>query len=147
MSLYIAKKCRCFNMRSLKILVVIVFSLQSLVCVANDDYYIEDGERVELLAVTEPESKLRVLSSVRFYQKRSGSIVGIGQGFFVELSASADISEFQKRYSVELVRHVVGKTYHFNANNQDVLQLLKLFYNDDAVVAAYPDLLKKANKR
>ena len=129
-------------MSKILFLFLIVFTFS----VASDLYYFQNGKKVYLTPLSD---KTRAMDkNTKFYTTPRGETIGISDTILVKTVPKINIEILAKKYNVKVVKRVLINVYLLQVDDiSKTLDFSNKLFNDDNIIYAHPNFLRKKTTR
>ena len=125
---------------------LLFIGLTNMIIGANINYYLYNNQKIYLKRIDSNSTKIQKLTSVIFYEKENGELVGLRNQFFIKLKTS-NIAKLTKRYELKLINSYSRNLHLVESNNSNILQIINIIHKDKDIIYAYPNFLRKVEQR
>ena len=129
----------------------IIISLLALSIMGSaDEFYYENGKKVELKEVEVSKSLQRRVSNnkTKYYKTSQGVTIGVRDDILVECEEGKDCKEVLSKYETTSVSNLSDSIFIIKiAKDKNIFEFAQKLYNDKSIKIAHPNIRQNKRRR
>ena len=117
---------------------------------ANNTFYYENNKKVYLTKINTDikNTKIRTArhNNISYYKTSTNNYLGVKDRILIK--TKKNINSIIQKYSCTLIRSITSRIYLIKIdNNSDIFDIANKLYEDNDVIYAHPNFIRKIQKR